>query len=204
VTDDSKQHYRICNGLRSTSIAIDEALADGAPHLVEATGLWSQPGVFSWDRIDAGSALLAEHLPPMKGNGADLGCGVGYLSRVILSSPAVTKLAMLELDRRAVEQAKKNVDTARTDIRWTDVTVDTSLSNLDFVVMNPPFHDGGIEDRALGHQFIQRAAQALRKGGACWLVANRHLPYEAVMQPLFAQVALRAETGGFKIYEAVK
>ena len=70
--------------------------------------------------------------------------------------------------------------------------------------MNPPFHDGGIEDKTLGQRFIQRAAESLRNGGSCWLVANRHLPYEAVLAPLFRQVKLVVEVDGFKIYEAVK
>jgi 16S rRNA (guanine1207-N2)-methyltransferase len=72
------------------------------------------------------------------------------------------------------------------------------------VVMNPPFHDGGTEDRALGVAFIAAAAKALRKGGVCWLTANRHLPYEAPLDEAFAKVTLKAERGGYKIYEARK
>ncbi|MEA2808490.1 MAG: rRNA (guanine1207-N2)-methyltransferase, partial [Rhodospirillaceae bacterium] len=39
-------------------------------------GSWvSQPGIFSWDRIDDGSALLAKHLPDdLSGHVADFGC----------------------------------------------------------------------------------------------------------------------------------
>jgi 16S rRNA (guanine1207-N2)-methyltransferase len=70
--------------------------------------------------------------------------------------------------------------------------------------MNPPFHDGGREDQSLGVTFIQKAAAALRKGGVCWLVANRHLPYEAELEPLFATVTLKGQTGGYKVYEARK
>ena len=42
-------------------------------------GSWlSQPGIFSWDRIDDGSALLAAHLPDdFAGTVADFGCGWG-------------------------------------------------------------------------------------------------------------------------------
>ena len=57
--------------------------------------------------------------------------------------------------------------------------------SLDFVVMNPPFHDGGAEDRLLGQTFIRQAAIMLRRGGLLWVVANRHLPYEAVLGELF-------------------
>ena len=37
-----------------------------------------------------------------------------------------------------------------------------------------------------------------------WLVANRHLPYEAALRALFSTVALRAQRDGFKVYEALR
>ena len=52
--------------------------------------------------------------------------------------------------------------------------------------------------------FRSRAADALRPGGTCWLTANRHLPYEGVMKPLFSQMTLRVEARGYKVYEAVR
>ncbi len=58
--------------------------------------------------------------------------------------------------------------------------------------MNPPFHEGGAESRALGLDFIEKAAAALRKGGVCWLVANRHLPYEATLTRNFREVRVVA------------
>ena len=70
--------------------------------------------------------------------------------------------------------------------------------------MNPPFHDGGAEDRSLGVAFIQNAAQALRRGGACWIVANRHLPYESALAAAFVTVEVRADAHGYKIFEARK
>lgn len=202
----AQKHFRICSGTRPVElIGIDEAITEGAPQLLEESGLWSQPGVFSWNRLDSGSALLVKHLPALAGKGADLGCGIGYLSRAVLANAAVEHLTLVEVDRRATEMAARNVDAARSTVHWADVREKSNLpTNLDFVVMNPPFHDGGIEDRELGKQFIERAAALLKKGGVCWLVANRHLPYEAVMQPLFADITLKVETGGFKIYEARK
>ena len=70
--------------------------------------------------------------------------------------------------------------------------------------MNPPFHDGGAEDRTLGQHFIRRAAESLRTGGRLWLTANRHLPYEAVMKPLFKRIVPVVERGGYKVFEAQK
>jgi 16S rRNA (guanine1207-N2)-methyltransferase len=44
----------------------------------------------------------------------------------------------------------------------------------------------------------------LRTGGSCWLTANRHLPYEAILTPLFRRVTMVTESGGYKIYQAQK
>ncbi|WP_411289237.1 class I SAM-dependent methyltransferase [Phenylobacterium sp.] len=203
VDEIGRRHQRICHTLRPEPLlAVDAALAAGAPQLAENLGLWTQPGLFSWDRIDPGSRLLISVLPSLAGRGADLGCGTGLLAHAVLASPAVTHLDLVDIDRRAVEAARRNVDDPRAAFHWADARIAPDLAGLDFVVMNPPFHDGGAEDRALGQGLIRRAHQGLRKGGRLWLVANRHLPYEGVLTPLFAGVALKGEVGGFKVFEA--
>lgn len=205
VVETSRRHHRICEVERPAA-ALDLAgpIADGAPRILPS-GLWSQPGVFSWDRLDPGSELLLQHLPALSGAGADFGCGVGWLSRAALSSPAVTALTLIDLDRRAVECAEHNVVDPRARFVWADVrNAAQDLSGLDFVVMNPPFHDGGQEDRRLGQAFIRAAADSLKTGGRLWLTANRHLPYEAVLAEAFKAVTPIADGGGYKIYEARK
>lgn len=201
--DVSKRHHRIVTCVRPASLDIESAIAEGSPRIVEDLGLWSQPGVFSWDRLDPGTALLIEHLPPLSGRGADFGCGIGMLAHAVLTSPAVSELTLIDIDRRAIECAQHNITDARAKFLWADVR-EASLSDLDFVVMNAPFHDAGTEDKSLAQKFATRAASALRKGGVCWLVANRHLPYEAIIQPLFKHAQRAIETGGYKIYEARK
>jgi 16S rRNA (guanine1207-N2)-methyltransferase len=204
-TETSRRHHRICTGERpALLVGLEEALTEGNPRRDETLGLWTWPGVFSWNRHDPGSALLEQNLPPLGGRGADFGCGIGILARAILASPKVEHLAMLDIDRRAVEMAARNVDDPRVELRWADIRTGTELKGLDFVVMNPPFHDGGAEDQSLGQTFIRRAAEALRPGGVLWLVANRHLPYEAVLKSLFKRVTPKIEANGYKIYEAVK
>jgi 16S rRNA (guanine1207-N2)-methyltransferase len=203
VTEAARRHHRVCHARRpEAAVGLDDAIAAGAPRFVEALGLWSQPGVFSWDRIDPGSALLARTLPKLTGDGADLGCGVGWLGKAALANPSVTRLALIDIDRRAIEAARRNIDDPRADIGWADACGDHGLAGLDFVVMNPPFHDNGIEDRGLGFAFIAAARRALRKGGGLWMVANRHLPYEARLAELFRVVIPRADQGGFKVIEA--
>lgn len=205
VGESSKAHHRRCVVIRpETMTGLDEAIAGGAARVVPGLEAWSQPGVFAWDRIDAGSALLASELPPMKGAGADLGCGYGALATVVLRSPAVTALKLIDLDRRAVEAARRNVEDSRASFDWADVRTLEGSADLDFVVMNPPFHDGGAEDRRLGQAFVRQAAAMLKKGGVLWLVANRHLPYEADLAAAFKRVRPVGDAGGYKLIEAVK
>ena len=205
VAETAKAHHRRCIALRpDVVIGVDEAIAAGAQQLVPGLEAWSQPGIFAWDRVDAGSGLLAEHLPVLKGKGADLGCGYGALATVILRSPQAVSLKMVDIDRRAIKAARRNIEDARAKVQWTDVRTLATNGDYDFVVSNPPFHDGGAEDRRLGQAFIRKAAEMLRKGGVLWLVANRHLPYEAELNAAFARVRPVADQGGYKVFEAVK
>ena len=205
VGESAKAHHRRCVVTRPDRIeGLDDAIEAGAPRLLPGLEAWSQPGVFAWDRVDAGTLLLAQALPPLKGAGADLGCGYGALATVVLRSPAVTVLRLIDLDRRAVEAARRNVDDPRASFDWADARTVEAAGDLDFVVMNPPFHDGGAEDRRLGQAFIRQAAALLKKGGVLWLVANRHLPYEADITAAIKRSRPVADPGGNKVIEAVK
>ncbi len=204
VAEDSRTHWRICTTARPDAPAgLDAAIAQGALRFDEKLGLWTQPGIFSWDRIDEGSALLLEALGPLAGHGADLGCGLGLLSRAVLAdNEAVTAIEAIEMDARALSAARRNVADSRIVFHWLDVRGALPFAGLDFVVMNPPFHAGGADDVGLGRAFLQRGRGVLRKGGVLWMVANRHLPYEAELAGLFAKVEGVRETGRFKVMRA--
>jgi len=170
----------------------------------------SRPGVFAWDRIDIASALLAEHLPKdLTGRAADLGAGFGYLSVELLTRcPRITALDLYEAEGRALDLARRNLSTFETraslEYHWHDVTTGLPRS-YDVIVSNPPFHTHARADRPdIGKRFIAVAAQSLNHGGRLLLVANRHLPYEAVLNASFGKVRTLAQAHGFKIVEAVR
>jgi 16S rRNA (guanine1207-N2)-methyltransferase len=206
AADNPKRHHRICTGIRPATLTrIDAALAKGGMSRVEATDLFAQPGIFSWDRIDTGTALLLANLPHLWGHVADFGCGNGVLSLAALKSAKVKSLIGIDSDRRALAACALNIIDARFKGVWADVRATQDIpANLDFILTNPPFHDAGEEDQALGLAFIKVAAQALRTGGTLWLTANRHLPYEAVLTALFKSVSVKAESQGYKVFEAIK
>ena len=204
VAERFKARQRICTVRRPDAPqGLMEAIEAGSPVLVEAIGLRSQPGIFSWNRVDPGTSLLLRHLPPFAGRGADLGAGLGILSLDVLASPTVEALTLVEIDRRAVEAAMMNVVDPRARLLWSDAR-EVALTDLDFVVSNPPFHAEGIEDRGLGQAFIAAAGRMLRRSGTLFLVANRHMPYEEALRATFRKVNTLADEGGYKVFEARK
>jgi 16S rRNA (guanine1207-N2)-methyltransferase len=170
----------------------------------------SRPGVFAWDRIDHASALLAAHLPPaLAGRAADLGAGFGYLAAELLTRcPQLTTIDLFEAEDRALDLARRNLaafeSRAELGYHWHDVTTGLPHS-YDVIVTNPPFHTQSRTDRPdIGRRFITTAAESLKPGGRLWLVANRHLPYEVVLNESFGKVRIVAQEHGFKIVEAIK
>lgn len=206
VSEHAKRHHRICVAARpSAPLEMAKAITAGGPQQPQGLGLWSQPGVFSWDRVDTGTQVLLDTPLAFTGRGADLGCGVGLLSLSVLEGGEVTSLILLDLDARAVAAARRNVVDPRASFRHGDVR-DEALANgdLEFVVMNPPFHQGGRENLGLGHAFIDAASAMLRPGGVCRLVANAALPYERRLSSAFATHRTIAQTRGYKVFEAVR
>ena len=170
-------------------------------------GSWvSQPGIFSWDRIDDGSALLARHLPDdLSGHVADFGCGWGYLGREVLArSPGVSRIDLIDAEHRALEAARANLADPRASFHWLDLANEPAPATYDAIVCNPPFHAGRAAEPALGQGIIGAAARALRPGGRFYMVANRGLPYEPLLKANFASFETLADNNKFRISRAIR
>ena len=169
-------------------------------------GWLSQPGIFAWDRIDDGSALLAQHLPgDLSGHVADFGCGWGYLAREVLArSPAVTMIDLVDAEQRAVEAARANIGDTRAAFHWLDLTQEAAPAVYDAIVCNPPFHAGRAAEPGLGQTVIAAAARALKPGGRFYMVANRGLPYEPMLKANFASFETLADNNKFRVSRAIR
>ncbi|MEM8538891.1 MAG: methyltransferase [Pseudomonadota bacterium] len=181
-----------------------DAFADWAapPPAKGEHGFFTTAGVFSDGAVDAGSALLAQHLPPkLPARMADLGAGWGYLAGPVLERAGVVSLDLIEAEALSVACARLNATDPRATVHWADATA-FPAEPYDGIVMNPPFHAGRAADPDLGRAFIHAAARMLRPNGTLWMVANRHLPYETTLTQSFRTVDTIATTNAFKVFAA--
>jgi 16S rRNA (guanine1207-N2)-methyltransferase len=138
---------------------------------------------------------------------ADLGCGWGFLSDHLLREcHDIDTLDIYDADADCFECARRNLGLVMTKVKakphWQDATALIGSRKFDAVVMNPPFHEGKYADSLIGMKFIATAAQALRTEGELWLVANRQLPYENLLNEAFATVEKIVESGAYKVIHA--
>lgn len=179
------------------------------PRAISAHGLISQPGLFSWDRIDTGSRLLAKHLPDdLSGCGMDLGCGNGFLSASILRRcDKISGIHLVDSDAKAIACATRNlphIPHTRICIHWLDATVEPIPQGMDWIVLNPPFHAGKDQDIELGKAMLHAACCSLKPSGTLFMVANRKLPYESVLDTYLQNTKYLYEGEGFKVIEGIK
>ncbi|MDF1634358.1 class I SAM-dependent methyltransferase [Mycoplana sp. MJR14] len=163
------------------------------------------PGMFSHDRIDEGSELLATRIPEdFRGHAADFGAGWGYLSVLLAErAPGLKGIDLFEADYNALEVAKENMAENCPDVPtrfyWQDLTAEQPRDHYDLIVMNPPFHEGHAADHGLGAGMIRMAATSLKAGGRLLLVANRGLPYEPVLKEAFKESGEVCRNARFKV-----
>lgn len=91
--------------------AAAEALEAANPPLLVEGRFDTAPGMFSFDRVDAGSRLLVENLPSdLRGEIADFCAGWGFVAAEAAGRcPGISRLDLYEADFEAVEAARLNV-----------------------------------------------------------------------------------------------
>lgn len=188
----------------------DRELADSpfmtapAPDRIEGEFL-TAPGMFSHERVDPASKLLADSLPAaIKGRVADFGAGWGYLaSEVLRRADGMTALDLHEADWESLEAAKVNLAAVAGDValgfHWRDLLAEPVARQYDLIVMNPPFHQGRAAEPAIGQGMIRAASAALKPGGRLLMVANRGMPYEPVLASSFSATGETCRDDRFKV-----
>lgn len=186
------------------------ALREANPPALVDGAFTAPPGLFSHDRIDEGSRLLAENLPAkLSGRVADFGAGWGYLSvEAARRAAGIASLDLFEASHAACAAARENMARLAPDaacrVHWHDILSEPVERRFDAIVMNPPFHHGRATDPRIGEGFVRAASAALVPGGRLTLVANRDLPYEQALRTGFARHGETVRDKRFKVLWAVR
>jgi len=173
--------------------------------------LETHPGIFSWEALDEGTALLLENLKIQPGSRIwDVGCGYGVigLSAALAGAGQVT---MSDVNLLAVRYTQGNallnnltetIDIFAADGLQNPVYSRVTPDQFDLILSNPAFHQGRDIDKSMAGELISQAPKALAPGGRLAIVANRFLNYDKLMREHFSIINRIAETNKYHILEA--
>lgn len=166
-----------------------------------ALDMETQPGVFAGDRLDAGTALLLQHLEVADGARVlDVGCGAGIIG-ILAHALGASQVDLVDANLLAVETAARNLRRLAVPGRAlpSDVYGAVSGERYDLIVSNPPFHRGKEVDTAVADRLIDEAPAHLRPGGSLLIVANAFLAYGKSMSRVFHHVETVAATRQYHV-----
>ena len=162
------------------------------------------PGVFSADRLDAGTAMLLEHLDVPEGASVlDVGCGAGVIG-VVAARRGAGAVTMTDVSLLAVASAQRNARVAGVPVEVLagDLYGAVQGRRFDLIVSNPPFHQGKLVDYDMPQRLIAEAREHLNPGGRLVIVANAFLPYDRLMREHLGEVEVVAATRQYRVLAA--
>lgn len=166
--------------------------------------LRSLPGVFSQEKLDKGTQVLLKFLPrKVKGRILDFGCGTGTIASYISQNREYEEIEMIDDDFLAVKSAQANIEANK--IEFTEAFASDGFSEIEgrynWIVSNPPFHQGIKTDYNVTETFLKQAKEYLKLSGKLLIVANEFLNYEVILREHFKGVTTLAKENGFKVIQ---
>jgi 16S rRNA G1207 methylase RsmC len=161
-----------------------------------ALELTTAGGVFSPERLDAGTAVLLSRVPAPPDSGAllDLGCGWGPIAiAMALRSPQADVWAV-DVNERAVALAAANARIAGISIKSASPQDIPEALRFATIWSNPPIRIG----KAALHALLEAWLPRLAPGGSAWLVVAKHLGADSLQ----AWIAERFAADGLTVRRA--
>lgn len=161
------------------------------------------PGVFSQKSLDTGTEILLANLPEtMSGSVLDFGCGAGVIAAYIGTVYPQSKLSLVDVSALALHSAQTTLSLNQLSAEY---IASDSLSNVkqqyNFVVSNPPFHQGVKTHYGATELFLAEIKQHLSSKGCITIVANSFLKYLPIMEKSIGKTKTLTIKKGFAIYQ---
>ena len=169
------------------------------------------PAVFARDKLDIGTRVLLPHVTQAAAALApgarvlDLACGNGVLGLAALAANSHLELTFSDVSSQAVISAAANAarEFPRSTFSFRHADgISADGGEFDLILLNPPFHEGGVVGDHIALALFAAARRHLRPGGRLLLVGNRHLGYHRSLGRFFPQVRQPGTTPKFVVLEA--
>lgn len=164
--------------------------------------VYSLPGVFSANELDAGTELLLSTInESVRGDVLDLGCGAGILGAYVKRRNPQVQVTLTDIHAMALASAERTLaeNHLAGEVLASDVFSHVQ-GKFDLIVSNPPFHDGIDTAYRAVNELIKEARRRLKDGGELRIVANAFLPYPDLLDEHFGGHRVLAKTNKFKVY----
>ena len=139
-----------------------------------AVELQTANGVFSPERIDAGTRVLLSSAtaPPPGGNLLDLGCGWGPIALTLAAESPHATVWAVDVNERALDLVRRNADVMGLSNVNAVLPADVP-AGLEFMTLwsNPPIRVGKNELHAMLQLWLPRLAA----GADAWMVVQKNL-----------------------------
>jgi 16S rRNA (guanine1207-N2)-methyltransferase len=166
---------------------------------------YTASGVFSKERVDKGTLILAESMIIGKNSKVlDVGCGIGILG-IAAAKLFDDDVVMTDLNTRAVMLAKKNIkiNNVKTAVCHGNLYEKIKDNDFDAVLSNPPQHAG----KEICFKLIEESKNHLKNKGTLQIVARHNKGGKTLakkMEEIFGNVRIIAKKSGYSVYLSEK
>lgn len=221
VFADLVQTREVCPARKKARVVVAGA---GEPTLTGWSELWKGyrlpgmefaakglPAVFAREKLDRGTALLLPFIAEQAGAlsaGArvlDLACGNGVLGLATLSANPRLAVTLVDVSSQAVVSARANLVNAFPDadaVFYHSDGIQEETGVFELVLLNPPFHEGGVVGDHIALRLFRQVARHLAPGGLMLMVGNRHLGYHQSLRRFFPQLEQLQADPRFVVFRA--
>jgi len=165
---------------------------------------YTTSGIFSKNKIDKGTIILAENMIVNKNNKVlDIGCGIGILG-IIAAKLFNADVAMSDINKRAIMLAKKNIklNNIKAEVYQGNLYEPIKDKYFDVILSNPPQTAG----KKICFQLIDQSKKHLKNGGNLQLVARHNKGGKTLsekMKKVFGNVYVVAKKAGYWVYISI-